>query len=528
MAAEVVALAVVVLAVGAGQARAATVSFTDPGCSTWTVPDGVTSVDITATGGAGQDGTRVITGTHFASGAGGAGSVVTGTLSGLVSGSSLEVCVDQGSGGSGVDADGGGGGAGGGASSVAIQDGPTVLVAGGGGGGGDGGSNGADQSGGDAGLPSGTAGEDAIAQPGALGGGGGSQVAAGAGGSGDSTCASYCGGGHDATLGTGGFGGQIITITGGGGGGGGGGYYGGGGGGSGQTPCTNCGHAGGAGGGGGSDYCAGSLPTVTLSGCAATGSNSSFTTYSVVFTYSGGPAAHTLTVSKSGTGSGSVSSSPAGISCGSTCSASFAEGAQVTLTGSPSAGSVFAGWSGGGCSGTGTCTVTLAGDTAVTAAFNPAPVTHTLTVSKSGSGAGSVTSSPAGISCGATCSASYLEGSAVTLSAGAAAGSAFAGWSGGGCSGTGTCTVTLGADRAVTAAFNAKCRVPNVKGKALALAKLAITSAHCAVGKVAQAFSATVKTGKVISQNPASGASLAAGSKVTLVVSKGVKPKKKH
>jgi uncharacterized repeat protein (TIGR01451 family) len=158
---------------------------------------------------------------------------------------------------------------------------------------------------------------------------------------------------------------------------------------------------------------------------------------------------HTLTVSKAGTGSGSVSSSPAGIACGVACSASFADGTMVTLTAAPAAGSTFTGWSGGGCSGTGTCSVTLDADTTVTATF--APNRHTLTVSKTGSGA--VSSSPAGIDCGATCSASFNEGTMVTLTATAGAGSIFSGWSGGGCSGTGTCIVTVDADTTVTATF---------------------------------------------------------------------------
>ena len=63
----------------------------------------------------------------------------------------------------------------------------------------------------------------------------------------------------------------------------------------------------------------------------------------------------TLTVAKSGTGAGTVTSSPAGINCGATCSANFNNGSSVTLTASPATGSSFAGWSGGGCSGTGTC-----------------------------------------------------------------------------------------------------------------------------------------------------------------------------
>ena len=88
---------------------------------------------------------------------------------------------------------------------------------------------------------------------------------------------------------------------------------------------------------------------------------------------------------------------------------------------------------------------------------------HTLTVSKSGSGGGSVSSSPAGIACGATCAAPFDEGTPVTLSAAAASGSKFTGWSGGGCSGTGTCQVTMSSGRAVTASFAAL--PPNTKIK---------------------------------------------------------------
>jgi List-Bact-rpt repeat protein len=81
----------------------------------------------------------------------------------------------------------------------------------------------------------------------------------------------------------------------------------------------------------------------------------------------------TVTVSKAGTGSGSVTSSPAGIDCGSTCSAQFADGASVTLTATPGSASEFLGWSGGGCSGVGTCPLVLSGDVSVTAQFAHVP-----------------------------------------------------------------------------------------------------------------------------------------------------------
>ncbi|MGK0617432.1 InlB B-repeat-containing protein [Meiothermus cerbereus] len=162
-----------------------------------------------------------------------------------------------------------------------------------------------------------------------------------------------------------------------------------------------------------------------------------------------------LTVNKNGTGSGTVTSSPAGINCGATCAASFAQGTTVTLTAAPASGSVFAGWSGGGCSGTGVCTVTMSAAQSVTATFNTAPAsTFSLTVNKSGTGSGTISSNPTGINCGATCSAAFSAGTSITLSATAASGSTFAGWSGGGCSGTGTCSLTMNAAQNVTATFN--------------------------------------------------------------------------
>jgi hypothetical protein len=76
-----------------------------------------------------------------------------------------------------------------------------------------------------------------------------------------------------------------------------------------------------------------------------------------------------LTVSKAGSGGGTVSSIPAGIQCGAVCSASFAA-PTVALTATPEPGSFFAGWSGSGCLGTGTCTVSAASTQTITPTFN--------------------------------------------------------------------------------------------------------------------------------------------------------------
>jgi hypothetical protein len=170
-----------------------------------------------------------------------------------------------------------------------------------------------------------------------------------------------------------------------------------------------------------------------------------------------------LSVVKSGTGTGTVTSAPAGITCGQSCSGNFSSGAQVTLTAAADQGSVFSGWSGGGCSGTGSCTVTLNTNITVTATFTIGPIApqnYTLSVSKAGTGTGSVSSNPAGIVCGTTCSASFASGTQVKLTAIVGDGSVFSGWSGGGCSGTGTCTVTLTANTQVTATFTRQTQTP--------------------------------------------------------------------
>ena len=74
----------------------------------------------------------------------------------------------------------------------------------------------------------------------------------------------------------------------------------------------------------------------------------------------------------------------------------------------------------------------------------------TLTVEKKGEGSGTVKGS--GIDCGSDCLESYVKGTAVSLTATAAAGSIFGGWSEA-CSGTGTCSLTMDASKKVVATF---------------------------------------------------------------------------
>jgi phospholipase C len=155
-----------------------------------------------------------------------------------------------------------------------------------------------------------------------------------------------------------------------------------------------------------------------------------------------------LTVTAPPTGSGTVTSSPAGINCPGTCSASFTQNTQVTLTATPAANFTFTGW-GGACSGTKTCVVNMTAAESVSATFT-AQFGVTVTVT----GSGTVTSSPAGINCSSgSCSAAFPQNTQVTLTETPASGDDFTGWSGA-CSGTSNCVVTVTGATSVTAAFS--------------------------------------------------------------------------
>ena len=266
------------------------------------------------------------------------------------------------------------------------------------------------------------------------------------------------------------------------------------------------------------------------------------------------PDPFTLTVNKAGEGSGSITGT--GITCaGTVCTGTYLSGSQVALTASADSSSTFAGWSGGDCSGTGTCTVTMTADTIVTASFAKAiytvnasvsggnggvspttqSVTHgssasitmtpdtgyhiealtddaaagakarvraeakktgatpsrasrqtarkaianpyaisnvtanhnvvvtygadtfTLTVTMTGDGTGTITASPAITCTGTTCTGTYPYSTQVTLTAAPVSPSTFTGWTGGGCSGTSSCVVTVTADTSVSASFDSPC-----------------------------------------------------------------------
>jgi uncharacterized repeat protein (TIGR02543 family) len=164
-----------------------------------------------------------------------------------------------------------------------------------------------------------------------------------------------------------------------------------------------------------------------------------------------------LNVTKTGTGTGTVTSSPSGINCGSTCSAQYSHGTNVTLNAIIGANSIFSGWS-GACSGTSlSCTFIMDASWFAVATFNL--ITHGITIEKKGSGDGLITSDPLGIRCGdpgsEDCRKDFVFDSSVTLTVYPFAGSYFAGWSGGSCSGiTGrTCTFTVTQEAVIEAHF---------------------------------------------------------------------------
>jgi len=150
---------------------------------------------------------------------------------------------------------------------------------------------------------------------------------------------------------------------------------------------------------------------------------------------------------------------------------------------------------------------------------------HSLSVQKAllATGSGTVASQPLGIACDVDCAgdvAQFADQSLVTLTADPVPGSAVS-WTGA-CAGSGpVCTVTMqqAAER-VHVRFS-RCVVPRLKGKRAVAARTAIRHAHCSVGRTRTKHSRRVAKGRVISQHPAAGRNLPAGSKVTVVVSKG-------
>ena len=158
-----------------------------------------------------------------------------------------------------------------------------------------------------------------------------------------------------------------------------------------------------------------------------------------------------LIVMPAGNGSGTVRSTPGGISCGGDCVEPYPPGTVVTLEAVAADDSNFTGWSGAGCVGTGTCLVTIGDPVMIRATFVLRQ--HALQVLLSGDGNGTVSSTPGGISCATDCIESYDAHTEVTLTASADSESTFVGWLGGDCTSTGTCRIAMDTPVTITAVF---------------------------------------------------------------------------
>jgi Raf kinase inhibitor-like YbhB/YbcL family protein len=112
--------------------------------------------------------------------------------------------------------------------------------------------------------------------------------------------------------------------------------------------------------GGGNVYLGGEFGSnsLTIPPLTKIGPSSSYDSLLFKLGSSGQATSYSLTARTAGTGAGTITSNPAGINCGSTCSFAFSGGSSVTLTATAASGSTFVGWS-GACTGTGTCTLTM-------------------------------------------------------------------------------------------------------------------------------------------------------------------------
>ena len=168
---------------------------------------------------------------------------------------------------------------------------------------------------------------------------------------------------------------------------------------------------------------------------------------------------YNLTISRTGDGTGTVTSDISRIDCGTNCSAAYDYGTSITLTAIAAAGSVFNGWNGAYAGQqSNTCTVVMDVNKGVSADFDL--IQYALTVTHTGSGSGTVIDDSGAIVCGNTCSAVYNIRTSVTMTATAATGSVFNGWSGS-CTGQNyICTIAMNADANVAAIFEQETTPP--------------------------------------------------------------------
>jgi len=169
---------------------------------------------------------------------------------------------------------------------------------------------------------------------------------------------------------------------------------------------------------------------------------------------------YTLTVSKSGDGSGTVTDGQSGlaglpINCGIRCSAQYLSGTDINLSAGADSGSFFQAWNGACSAVQPGCSLTMDGDKNLTAVF---VLGAKLTVAFAGGGNGTVSSSDNTLSCSnaaGTCSSVYKPGTSISLTAAPSGTSVFGSWSGA-CTGTdpNKCSIALNSDEMVTATFS--------------------------------------------------------------------------
>lgn len=159
-----------------------------------------------------------------------------------------------------------------------------------------------------------------------------------------------------------------------------------------------------------------------------------------------------LAITKAGNGTGTVTSNETptpGINCGTDCAEIYLAGTAVTITATPALNSTFNGWSGGGCSLTAPCNLTMNQSRNVTATFQ----LNTLTIAKTGTGTGTVTAPSINCDVANTdCSETYNVGTMITITATPTSDSLFMGFTGGGCT-TSPCMTTINQAQTVTANF---------------------------------------------------------------------------
>jgi pectate lyase len=149
------------------------------------------------------------------------------------------------------------------------------------------------------------------------------------------------------------------------------------------------------------------------------------------------PTSYTLTTANNPSAGGTVSNSPSGNS--------FTAGTQVTLTAVPASGYTFTGWSGGATGTTNPVTVTMDANKTVTANYTQQQQTTQYTLAVNTSGSGTVSMNPAG--------GTYTAGTVVAVTASAAAGWVFSGWSGAATGTANPVSVTMDANKSLTATF---------------------------------------------------------------------------